>query len=173
MSTSFNFSGEIKGDTFYVVFEGALDGDLKLRPLGKEAKASGYHIQMDMSGITRIGSMGIKCWLDFLYELDEMQKVTLLNCPNRVIEAINLVYYLSVRCQILSFYAPYICDSCEHTKEIFYQVEEIFPELKENMEFTIPIMECPNCKNEEMELDDIEEEYFRFLKLSLQSKKAS
>ncbi|MFW5871730.1 MAG: hypothetical protein ACOCUT_01350, partial [bacterium] len=58
---------------------------------------------------------------------------------------------------IETFYAPYYCKECDKEEQVLLKATDMHDKDE------APSMKCSSCKKE-MEFDDIEEQYFGFLK---------
>lgn len=141
--------------TLTVKLHGIIDEDANFKNIN-ETKAS--LIVMDFSGISMINSCGIREWINFISQLSVQSKMIYQNCPQIIIEQINMVHgFFRPGSVIESFYAPYFCESCDTESKILLKSEEVKSQ-------EAPQVKCPNCGASPMEFDAIEAQYFNFLK---------
>jgi DNA-directed RNA polymerase subunit RPC12/RpoP len=119
---------------------------------------------IDLAGITRITSIGVKILVEVFSQLSEKTRgkyrVTLEKCSIPLIQQINMVSNLVGKAEIASFYAPYRCDNCHREVEILLSPASGLPTtvLSE-----APNVLCSNCGNR-LQFDDIPTDYFSFLR---------
>lgn len=145
---------KILSDVLQVELIGAIDEDSDFKELlGLEQK----DIIFDFKQISMINSCGIREWIKFLDQIPETSSITYTNCPQIIIEQINMVHgFFKKGAQIESLYAPYFCEGCN--KEVKVHVES--QQVKNRK---APRIDCPHCGNENIEFDAIEAQYFGFL----------
>lgn len=144
---------QILQDELNVELIGAIDEDSDFKELiGLDQK----NISFDFEKVTMINSCGIREWIKFLEKIPEQSHIVYNNCPQIIIEQINMVHgFFRKGASINSFYAPYYCEKCGKEKKIHLNAEQV-----KNRK--APKIECPQC-GEEMEFDAIEAQYFGFL----------
>jgi DNA-directed RNA polymerase subunit RPC12/RpoP len=132
---------------------GAIDEDADFKELvGLEQK----NISFDFEKVTMINSCGIREWIKFLEMIPEKTNITYNNCPQIIIEQINMVHgFFRKGAAINSFYAPYYCEKCGKETKVHLKADQV-----KNRK--APKMECPKC-GDEMDFDAIEAQYFSFL----------
>ena len=114
-------------------------------------------IRVDMSGVERINSCGIRAWVQAIRDIP--QDIIYFNCPPVVIESFNMVpEFLGSKSKVESFFARYYCDKCDIEKMFFLIVKDY---LKKYPDLNAPEY---NCKCGMLfEFDDNEDEFFMFL----------
>lgn len=144
---------QILQDELNVELIGAIDEDADFKELiGLEQKT----ISFDFNQVNMINSCGIREWIKFLEKIPEATHVIYNNCPQIIIEQINMVHgFFRKGASINSFYAPYFCESCDKENKVHLMADQV-----KNRK--APKMECPKC-GEEMDFDAIEAQYFSFL----------
>ena len=96
-------------------------------------------ITFDLDAITLINSCGIREWIKFQDTIDNNCKINYKNCPQIIVEQMNIIKgFVRNGGTIISFYAPY------YDKEADTEIK--------------------NDEGEILEFDDIEAQYFNFLK---------
>lgn len=144
---------QILQDELNVELIGAIDEDSDFKELlGLEQKS----ISFDFDKVNMINSCGIREWIKFLEKIPEKTNIIYRNCPQIIIEQINMVHgFFRKGASIESFYAPYYCEKCGKENKIHLKADQV-----KNRK--APKMECPKC-GEEMDFDAIEAQYFSFL----------
>lgn len=144
---------QILQDELNVELVGAIDEDADFKELeGLDQKK----ISFDFDKITMINSCGIREWIKFLEVLPEKSEIVYKNCPQIIIEQINMVHgFIRKGASIESFYAPYFCENCNKENKIHLKADQVKNKKA-------PKMECPTC-GDEMDFDAIEAQYFSFL----------
>lgn len=144
---------QILQDELNVELIGAIDEDADFKELlGLEQKT----ISFDFDKVNMINSCGIREWIKFLEKIPEKTDIVYNNCPQIIIEQINMVHgFFRKGASIESFYAPYYCEKCGKEQKIPLKADQV-----KNRK--APKMECPKCA-EEMDFDAIEAQYFSFL----------
>ena len=145
---------QILQDELNVELIGAIDEDAEFKELlGLEQR----QISFDFNQVNMINSCGIREWIKFLEKIPESTRVTYNNCPQIIIEQINMVHgFFRQGASINSFYAPYFCESCDKEVKVHLTADKV-----KNRK--APKMECPRCGSD-MEFDAIESQYFSFLR---------
>lgn len=144
---------QILQDELRLELSGAIDEDADFKELaGLEQKS----ISFDFEKVTMINSCGIREWIKFLESIPSDTKILYRNCPQIIIEQINMVHgFFRQGASIESFYAPYYCESCGKEAKILLKADQV-----KNRK--APEMPCPVC-NKKMDFDAIEGQYFGFL----------
>ena len=159
MTRDFKYSYEIVDDVFKIKFIGSLSEGSRLKGLEEIVSDKDIPVEIIMTELTQMNSTGIKAWIDFLAHLKESLPVSLVDISTQVVENMNLIHYLAKRCDVISFRAPYVCEDCGHFEEVLLESKTCL----ESGEPKVPVVACPKCENPEMELDELEDQYFNFL----------
>jgi anti-anti-sigma regulatory factor len=135
-------------------FIGAITEDADLKPLVAELSGE---VAIDLSEVSRINSVGVREWIDFVREC-ERANVRLLfdRCSPAVVAQMGMISnFFGVNGQVRSVYVPYHCDNCQHDQ---LRLVDVSAGLRDSLDAPIP---CPQCK-EEMAFDDLPETYAIF-----------
>jgi eukaryotic-like serine/threonine-protein kinase len=108
---------------------------------------------IDLSGISRINSSGIRNWMTFIRSLPPEHAVELEGCPVAFVAQLNLISNLAGTARIRSVFAPYLCTRCDATLERLVMCAAL-PESTTEI--------CDKCGGP-TELDADMDEYFAFL----------
>ncbi len=145
---------QITNDSAIIEFIGSIDEDFDYS--GLESLNQKKYI-FDFKQVAMINSCGIREWINFINKLDAAAEIVYKDCPQIVIEQMNMVHgFLKAGASIDSFYAPYFCEKCDKEEKIFLSSADI-------SDGKAPSQKCKDC-GAELEFDDIEEQYFAFLK---------
>ncbi|MCP4446586.1 MAG: hypothetical protein GY811_14760 [Myxococcales bacterium] len=116
-------------------------------------------VALDLSGITRVTSFGVRAWLDLLADT-RADALTLyfLRCSSAVVAQLGMIRGFSGNARILSFAAPYLCRSCGNTFDALLDVlkDRECIEQKRPADVT-----CPQCE-ESAVFDDHPSQYLEF-----------
>ena len=115
-------------------------------------------LSINLAGVTSINSTGVRNWVDNLYHF----KGTVLfsECSVPIIEQFNMVpEFLGEKSNVLSFYARYYCEDCDHEENILLIPGRNFD--TDDKCCTMDLL-CPHC-NENIDEDFDPEDYFLFI----------
>lgn len=125
-------------------------------------------INLDMSKVTSINSIGVKHWIMWTLRIPRNCLVAIINCPYVIVsQASTVVGFVTPAFKIESFRAPFTCEDCSHEeicllsrgKEYEYAISGSAPNL------ALPEdMICGKCRKGKMEPDFLPEKTFKFLK---------
>jgi hypothetical protein len=133
---------------------GVIDEDTDLGFLGT---LSG-HVRLDMRGIRRINSYGVRAWTEAMRRLPPDVTIELVACPPPIVDQVNLVRGFLGRATILSFEMTFECDRCGRDLERIVEVREV-----RDHDGRFPPATCPGCGSA-MVPAELEELYLRFLR---------
>ena len=147
-------------DVSFLKVSGTIDEDNNLA--GSLKKIEGRTVVIDLSGVERINSCGVRDWVNWLGDLEAAGKsVVLVRCSPCIVTQINLVHNFTGKGLVKSFFAPYYCGKCDKEQQKLLQVEA----FSGNTTLRAPVFRADGCQNVpcELQFDDIEESYFAFL----------
>ena len=113
-------------------------------------------VSFDMSQVRYMNSLGVREWVDFLDKANA-QGYEFHACSVAFILQASMVMGVLGRGTVVSFFAPYVCEDCEHQDEPLLQSATILA-----ADYEPPTLACPECDGS-MVLDDIPERYLAFL----------
>ena len=114
-------------------------------------------ISFDMSQVRYMNSLGVREWVRFLDRANAQGYEFHACSPAFVLQA-SMVDGVLGRGTVVSFFAPYVCTECDFSAEKLLQSATV---LAAN--YVPPTFSCPRC-DQPMELDDLPERYFAFLR---------
>jgi len=144
----------IEGDAALVTVTGLVDEQFS--GFGQVAKAK--TLVIDVSGITRMTSFGVRQWLKAIDALSKsLTDVYLLGCPTFFVDQLNMVLNFGGPAKVLTAMAPYSCLSCgSESAEPIDVVTD-----RANLTTQPPDKQCRHCGSK-LELDESPESYFAF-----------
>lgn len=149
-----------------VQMEGAIG---ETTPLFNLPLAGLKEIELDMTGVTSINSIGIKQWISWTVKIPTEAQVKMHNCPFVIgSQASMVVGFCKSNMKIESLRLPYICDECEaeHMRLAVRGKDFDYATATTPSKLSLPDpAECPKCKKVTAEPDFILEKTFKFLEL--------
>jgi serine/threonine protein kinase len=144
------------GGTTLLRLRGTIDADF---PASEIIAAAGTNLVLDLSGVERITSFGVREWTR---ALDQIQAswVGFTHCRPIIVVQFNSVVHFGKRGQIISMTLPYVCDSCGAECEDLIDLRDRFDVVEAD---DPPTMKCPKC-GEQASFDDMPDSYFSFVR---------
>jgi anti-anti-sigma regulatory factor len=139
-----------------VKFTGEIDENADFTELRRRLEGS---VVFHLEGIRRINSCGVREWVNFVRDLPVMTGLIFTHCSPAIVTQLNMIYNFRGNAKIRSFYAPYVCESCNAESDKLLDVEAQFPHGSIDK---VPEFTCERCR-EPMEFDDLPERYLSFL----------
>ena len=145
-----------KGDVMVVTLAGRLSESFKGEVLGREL--SGI-VVFDLGGVERITSFGVREWLQMLsVSQDRVKKIYFAHCSEAVVNQLSMIRKFAGGAQVVSFFAPYLCDSCGEQFERLFDCELDADAIRSS---ETPESVCQRC-NGRGRFDDDPETYLAF-----------
>lgn len=123
-------------------------------------------IEIDLSGVSYINSVGVKNWINWTGRFLKALQVEFHNCPSLIVNQVNMVAgFLPNDGTVESLSAPFICDNCNREETIHLKrgTHYHYATMTEGYKYFPPTVICSKCKGP-MELDAVEAKFFNFLK---------
>ena len=156
MSTKFSVELNIQNGQANVGLSGLMDEDMDL---SKIASINEEKLFIDFNDVTGINSCGIRDWITFLNELPDSISIVYINCPQVIIEQMNMVKgFVPEGAAIESFYAPFFCESCDNEEKVLMKPSDI------NEGKAPSDLKCSSCGAVGLEFDALPNQYFHFIK---------
>ncbi|ACY19168.1 PilZ domain-containing protein [Haliangium ochraceum] len=114
-------------------------------------------VDFDLSQVSYINSLGVRSWIRFLRALG-IQGYELHACSVPFVLQASVIPAMVGRGVVVSFFAPYHCEGCEHNEDRLLQSAAILAADR-----VPPSFQCPSC-GDTMQLDDLPERYLAFLR---------
>ncbi|MBK7861051.1 MAG: serine/threonine protein kinase [Archangiaceae bacterium] len=115
-------------------------------------------VAIDLEGVTRITSFGVRAWVSALSML-QPSYLGFINCHPSIVTQFNMVSGFGGHGQLVSFYLPYVCGGCRLSFEKLCDVRKSHREL---FALEAPAAACPRCGGEGV-FDDLPESYFAYV----------
>jgi anti-anti-sigma regulatory factor len=143
-----------RNDGVRLALVGALDEHSGLKEL--PSKVDGQVVYLDLGGVERINSCGVRDWMDMMQTMSHRARVILSNCSPAIVAQLNFVSRFAGNATVESILLPYVCTMCEAEKKLAVSA----------MEFSVPGFEPPPCDCDDCELpmmfDDVVQSYLAF-----------
>jgi eukaryotic-like serine/threonine-protein kinase len=144
------------GDVTLVSVSGLVDE----RFLGFGDVAATKTLILNVSGMTRMTSFGVRQWLKAMGSLPKtITDLYLLGCPTFFVDQLNMVLNFGGTSKVLSVLAPHTCPSCgvESGETI-----DVLADRANLVKGALPEKECARCAGK-LEFDETPEAYFAFV----------
>ena len=139
-------------------FVGTIDEGFEGKKLG--ATAAGDTLVLDLGGVKKISSFGIREWVDFVGTASkQVRSMILIECSPKVVDQLNMVANFAGGGRVFSFYAPFRCDYCDSEHRVLLQVDKDHETIKSMKLAERP---CPSCK-EGMYFDEDGATFFSYI----------
>lgn len=139
-------------------FNGMIDESFEGKKIAQSIKCE--TLVLDLGGVKKISSFGIREWVDFMGAASKGAKNTvLIECAPKVVDQLNMVANFAGSGRVFSFYAPFRCDYCDSEQRVLLEVNKDWEAIKSMKLADRP---CPSCK-ESMYFDEDGSTYFSFL----------
>ena len=149
-----------QGSHLSVTFDGEVNEAVAFEECLEQLTAHTGTLNLDLAGIRRLNSAGVREWVKFmrsLSETEQIEEITYTRCSLAIVAQINMIKGFQGRAKIVSVYAPY---SNEETGEEDQRLLEV-ADIKDPM--NPPTFDDP--EGGVWELDEMPERYFSFLLL--------
>lgn len=144
------------GTTWFAI-RGEITEGARFAPLLARASAD---VAIDLSGVSRINSTGVREWIQFITKLEETAlRLRLARCSVPIVQQLNMISNFTGHAMVISAYTPWFCETCDDEYTVLFDLERDPEEL---LSKSYP---CPVCDSDEpMEFDDLPDHYFAFRK---------
>jgi anti-anti-sigma regulatory factor len=144
------FSVEEQSDATRVILSGDISEETDFEPILQIAGP----IVLDLAGISRINSCGVREWINFVVHLRQGGRQLILErCAPVVVTQLNTIYNFTGGGQVRSVLGPYYCPACD--REEYHLIDLT---ASETVPDQIP---CPDCEAG-MEFEDLQDQYLAF-----------
>jgi hypothetical protein len=114
-------------------------------------------VVLQLGEITRVNSVGVREWIEFVDGLDRVSELVFSHCSTSIVGQLNTISSFRGAASIRSFYAPYRCETCDRDEVRLVDVQTHKPSPDR-----VPRFRCTTC-GEPMALDDLPGRYLAFL----------
>jgi len=109
--------------------------------------------------VRRINSTGVKNWIKYFQIAgSRVTKIRLAECSIALVEQINQIVNFTCGAEVESIFVPFACKGCKSELVGLFTCEDL-----KRRNLVPPVLKCSKCGGEAV-FDDIEDEYFAFLK---------
>ena len=115
------------------------------------------NIDFDLSQVSYMNSLGVDSWIDFL-ERARIRDYEFHACSVAFVLEASMVEGVLGRGTVMSFYAPYACERCDHHEERLLQSAAVLGAGNHRP----PVFGCSRCDGR-LVLDDFPDRYLSFL----------
>lgn len=150
--SNLSLSVDRKGGVDVLELQGDLD---ETTDFGRLLETLGSAVRVDLSGVRRINSCGVREWINFVRALSSKRTVSLAGCSPPVVEQLNMVFNFRGSASVESFYAPFVCTSCEAASFLLLTPPEVAGGA-------VAERKCSSCGGRVV-FDEMPERYLAFL----------
>jgi anti-anti-sigma regulatory factor len=157
-----NLRWKLRGGSGRLVVElyGDFDETADLREL---ADALSGPVAIDLGGVRRINSAGVREWIEFVRNLPAVSELRLVGCSKVSVTQLNLIENFRGPARVESFWAPYSC-RCGTEREILLEARDARGRTRAPAVSEVPAAPAVLCEcGQVMELDELPDRYFLFL----------
>ena len=146
-----------------VEYSGPIDAEAEIHLEQLKAKLGGK-VVFNFKSVSQVNSCGVRSWINFLRDLekDGQRDISFEECTGEIVMQINMIPSFKSSAKINSVYGAYVCDDCGHEDSVLFEQGKNLPSTPND---ELPDVKCSKCGSE-MELEEMEEEYFAFLAAS-------
>lgn len=147
----------------HVEYSGPIDAEAEVH-LEQLKEKLGAKIVFNFKSVGAVNSCGVRSWINFMRDLekDSSRDISFEECPGDIVMQINMIPSFKSSAKINSVYGAYVCDECGHEDSVLFENGKNLPNSPSD---ELPEVKCSQCGSE-MELEEMEEEYFAFLAAS-------
>jgi len=146
------FRVEEQAGTTKVVVSGEITEETDFGPILD--LEGGRTILVDLGGVSRINSCGVREWLNFVTALQARgRKLILERCAPVIVTQLNTIYNFTGGGQVRSVLGPYYCPACDREESHLIDLT--------SSRHVPSAIKCPKCGGE-MEFEDLREDYLGF-----------
>lgn len=142
-----------------VSYAGPIDAEAEVHLLQLQTKL-GQHVVFNFRNVESVNSCGVRSWINFMRELQKSpRQIVFQECTGDIVMQINMIPSFKGTAMIQSVYGNYVCDDCGHEETVLFEHGNNLPASPDT---ELPAVACKQCGSQ-MELAEMEEEYFAFL----------
>jgi serine/threonine protein kinase/DNA-directed RNA polymerase subunit RPC12/RpoP len=144
------------GDIFTLALAGKLNEGFQGEVLARDLAG---RVIIDLAGVERITSFGVREWLHMLTEAaPRVSELYFFRCAEPIVNQMSMIRGFSGEGRIVSFYAPYRCDACGKGFTHLFDAEADAEAIRAARP---PAQRCPRC-GQESSFDDDPASYLAF-----------
>lgn len=139
-------------------FNGTIDESFEGKKIARSIEAE--TLVIDLGGVKKISSFGIREWVDFVGTAGkQVKQMLMIECAPKVVDQLNMVANFAGGGRVFSFYTPFRCDYCDSEQRILLEASKDFEAIKAMKLADRP---CPSCK-ESMYFDEDGSTFFSYV----------
>ena len=138
-----------------VGLSGRLTEAFRGAPLGQTLSG---RVVFDLADVDRVTSFGVREWLAMFAAADRISECFFMRCSESIVNQLTMIRKFDGGARVVSFFAPYLCDSCGAGYERLFDCERDAAEIASAAPASAT---CPRC-NEVGSFDDDPRSYFAF-----------
>jgi hypothetical protein len=115
-------------------------------------------VVIDLDGIRRVSSVGVREWISALRDVPATY-LAFVRCRPSIVAQFNMVQNFGGRGEIVSLYAPFVCDACGEEMDDLVDLRRDLGKLTSFDERSLP---CTAC-GEAAQFDDLPASYFSYV----------
>jgi eukaryotic-like serine/threonine-protein kinase len=144
------------GDILALTLSGKLNEGFQGKVLAQDLAG---RVLLDLSGVERVTSFGVREWLTMLSEAaPRVAELHFFRCAEPIVNQMSMIRGFAGEGRIVSFYAPYRCDACGAAFTRLFDVEADAEAIRSA---TPPAERCPRC-GQDGNFDDDPASYLAF-----------
>jgi hypothetical protein len=144
-----------RADRDVVTLAGVIDEAADLSPLAALGRRP---LEIDLHGVQRINSSGVRTWIDVVRGLPPAVPLRFVRCPPAIVDQCNMVIGFLGHGRLESFYAPLACAECDEQVDQLYTTASV-----RAAGGVLPPTPCPRCRRP-MAVDDLADQYLLFVR---------
>jgi CheY-like chemotaxis protein len=148
-----------KGAVLQVILRGDITEKTDFEMLRSQLGAR--NLVFDTSGVRYMNSTGIRKWVEFLEQLDADTSYSFVRCSSGFVMQLSVVARAAGRGKVVSFMAPYRCESCDRESEHLIKASDLH-RVEGRSVPEPPAFDCAVC-GEPLVLDELPERFFAFM----------
>ena len=157
MAEGLEIQRQTYGDVLVLRLAGNITEDSQIDLIAKDMLSK---VAIDLHGVRRINSYGIRQWVNVMKEIHRQgHELVFHRCPPAFVEQFNMISNFGGGGTVYSFYLPFYCETCG-TEEL--KLYELPDGRTPTQTPALPSASCSKC-TKALAFNDIEDEYFYFL----------
>ena len=125
------------------------------------SEALSFPLRIELSGVERINSLGVRRWLRFMADASSRGPIELIGCAEVMVDQFNQINGLVGNATVRSVMAPYGCDNCGFDE---FVLVELGRWSKTPLMVLVPDRTCTECGGVST-FEHLPESYFSFLEV--------
>ena len=149
---------EKNGDWEKLMYTGPINEEAEVH-LNQLTTQLGPKVIINFKQVTMVNSCGVRGWVNFMRTLEQNREIIYEECTSEIVMQINMIPSFKGTAKIKSVFGAYSCEDCGNNENVLFENGKNLP-ASEDDEVDAP--KCGSC-GEEMEMEELEEEFFAFV----------